>query len=443
MNAVIAGREVKERTLVYELTSPEYRVIHMYFEPLYQGSARFGTLFVHRDITKEHEVDKIKSEFVSTVSHELRTPLASVLGFTELLLNKEFSPERQKKYLTTIHKEANRLTALINDFLDVQRMESGKQTYEKQVIDLVPILTDLVDTVQVNAAHHRIVLDAHAEHVRVVADGDKMRQTFTNLLSNAVKYSPNGGDVTVSVREDQGTAYVDIADKGLGIPEESLSKLFGKFFRIDNSDRREIGGTGLGLAIVKEIVEAHGGEVTVKSAMGEGSVFTVALPKAGVAETEQAKDEAAVVAKTDGGSGIGLVIIEDDTSLSELLTAELQEYGFRVHHFVNGEDALKEITRLKPAAVVVDLMLQGQESMDGWSIISELKKDRETAHIPVFISSALDERTKGSEYGVASYLIKPYRPAMLPQVIMQTLVNSSKTGHVMFPLDAGQDPAKS
>lgn len=444
MNAIIAGREVKERTLVYELTSPEYRVIHMYFEPLYQGNARFGTLFVHRDITKEHEVDKMKSEFVSTVSHELRTPLASVLGFTELLLNKEFSPERQKKYLTTIHKEANRLTSLINDFLDVQRMESGKQTYEKQVLDLVPILSDLVDTVQVNASQHRIVLNLQTDHMHINADGDKMRQIFTNLLSNAVKYSPDGGDVTVSVRENKDTAYIDVADKGLGIPEESLSKLFGKFFRIDNSDRREIGGTGLGLAIVKEIVKAHGGDVTVKSVMGEGSVFTVALPKASAAETAQAKEEAAVAAITDAagsGSGVSLVIIEDDTSLSELLTAELQEYGFRVHHFVNGEDALKEIAKLKPDAVVVDLMLQA--SMDGWSIISELKKDRETAHIPVFISSALDERTKGSEYGVASYLIKPYRPAMLPQVIMQTLINSSKKGHVMFPLDAGQDSAKS
>jgi CheY-like chemotaxis protein/two-component sensor histidine kinase len=413
----------------------------MYFEPLYQGDERFGTLFVHRDITKEHEVDKMKSEFVSTVSHELRTPLASVLGFTELLLNKEFSPGRQKKYLTTIHKEANRLTSLINDFLDVQRMESGKQTYEMRALDLVPIVSDLVDTAQVNAPQHRILLDLQTDHLYVHADSDKVRQIFTNLLSNAVKYSPNGGDVTVTIRENKDTAYIDVADNGLGIPEEGLSKLFGKFFRIDNSDRREIGGTGLGLAIVKEIVKAHGGDVTVRSTMGEGSVFTVSLPKTSAAEPLQVKDEAAIALKTDVGSGVGIVIIEDDYSLSELLTAELQDYGFRVHRFANGEDALQQIAKLKPAAIVVDLMLQ--TSMDGWSIISELKKDRETTDIPVFISSALDERTKGSEYGIASYLIKPYRPAMLPQVIMQTLINSSKKGHIMFPLDTGPDTAKS
>ena len=255
------------------------RVVQLYCEPLKRGGEKFGTVIVHRDITKEHEVDVMKSEFVSTVSHELRTPLASVLGFTELMLNKELKPDRQKKYLSTIYQEAYRITlGIINDFLDVQRMESARQTYEKKYDDIIPLLSNIIETYEVNYSNHTIHFKINTNNTIVLGDKDKINQVFNNLLSNAVKYSPNGGNIYVTVYEDGTNLKIAIKDEGLGIPEDAVDKLFAKFFRVDNSDRRSIGGTGLGLSIVKEIMKAHNGEIFVQSVLKEGSTFTVSFP---------------------------------------------------------------------------------------------------------------------------------------------------------------------
>lgn len=275
---VVQETDIETNSIIYEVNYPSYRVIQVYFEPLFRGNERFGTVLVHRDITKEYEVDQMKSEFVSTVSHELRTPLASVLGFTELLLNRELNPERQRKYLTTIHQEAHRLTGLINDFLDLQRIESGKQLYEFQNLDIMPVIEEVIEIQKVNTSIHEFVIDLHTEQTTISADKDKIQQVLMNLIGNAVKYSPEGGSITIRCSDSGQYLQVDIIDEGLGIPQEALPKLFSKFYRIDNSDRREIGGTGLGLAIVKEIVQAHNGNITVESEQGKGSTFTIRFP---------------------------------------------------------------------------------------------------------------------------------------------------------------------
>ncbi|WP_423409538.1 ATP-binding protein [Heyndrickxia sp. MSNUG] len=265
-----------DRHYVYKSNSG--LVYKVYCEGLFHGNAKLGTIFVHRNITKEFEVDRIKSEFVSTVSHELRTPLASILGFTELIMTRELKPDRQKKYLTTIYNEAGRLTALINDFLDIQRMEAGKQCYESKEIQLLPIIKKVMDLQKVHSDKHELILDFAGGSDRVIGDREKMEQAITNLVHNAIKYSPDGGEVRVAVYEKNGLVNIEIKDEGLGVPPESMDKLFEKFFRVDNSDRRSIGGTGLGLAIVKEIIQVHGGEIKVDSEYGKGSTFTVSLP---------------------------------------------------------------------------------------------------------------------------------------------------------------------
>jgi signal transduction histidine kinase len=244
----------------------------------------------NQDITKEYEVDQIKSEFVSTVSHELRTPLSSILGFTELLLNRELKPERQKKYLTTIYNEAKRLTALINDFLDVQRMESGRQTYEKKYIPLLPMLNKIIETQQVTTNHYEIRLESDSEYPTILGDRAKIEQVFANLINNAVKYSPNGGLIKVRVTEEHQRVSVSVADQGLGIPEDAIPNLFQKFYRVDNSDRRSIGGTGLGLSIVQGIVKEHDGKVEVQSVFGKGSTFTVSFPCVQIVGIEAVSD---------------------------------------------------------------------------------------------------------------------------------------------------------
>lgn len=254
------------------------QVFKVYCEGLFQGSTKLGTIFVHRNITKEFEVDRIKSEFVSTVSHELRTPLASILGFTELILTRELKPDRQKKYLSTIYNEAGRLTDLINNFLDIQRMESGQQGYELRKLELLPIINKVIDLQKVHSDKHELVLEVLGGRDTVLGDEEKLEQALINLVHNAIKYSPEGGEIKLTVFEKEGNIHIEIQDEGLGIPLEAIDKVFEKFYRVDNSDRRSIGGTGLGLPIVKEIIQFHGGEIKVKSEYGKGSTFTVLLP---------------------------------------------------------------------------------------------------------------------------------------------------------------------
>jgi signal transduction histidine kinase len=270
--------EEKEESFIFKLKTEGNRIVQLHAQTLYRDGKKFGTIFEYHDITRQYEVDQMKSEFVSTVSHELRTPLSSVLGFTELMLNKELKPEKQRKYLMTISREATRLTALINDFLDVQKMESGKQTYCKSYCDLQSIIEEVIAAQKVNTDKHEFVVDVQAGNPTVLGDQDKLTQVFSNLLSNAVKYSPNGGKILVKIRDEKLRVAVDIMDEGLGIPAVAIPNLFAKFYRIDNSDRRKIGGTGLGLAIVKEIMKAHDGDVQVQSDLGAGSTFTVSLP---------------------------------------------------------------------------------------------------------------------------------------------------------------------
>lgn len=277
----------EENSFIYRKNNSN-QVIRVYCRTFKNGSnEEFGSLLVHRDITKEYEIAKMKSELVSTVSHELRTPLASVLGFTELLLNKELNPERKTKYLKTIYNEAQRLTALINDFLDIQRMESGKQAYEKQFIDITSILQNVIELQQVNTSLHNIHFSVETEETTILGDRMKMEQVFTNLLGNAIKYSPNGGNIYIRIYRKNDLVSIDVQDEGLGIPKDAIPNIFQQFYRVDNSDRRRIGGTGLGLAIVQEIVKAHGGTITVISESGIGSTFTVHFPKAMINDSYQ------------------------------------------------------------------------------------------------------------------------------------------------------------
>lgn len=427
ISTIYDEQEMNARSAIYEMIEPEKRVLQVYYEPLYRAGKRFGTVIVHRDITKEYEVDQMKSEFVSTVSHELRTPLASVLGFTELLLYKELKPERQHKYLTMIHQEATRLTALINDFLDLQRMESGKQAYDLQKVDLFPIIEEIIEFYKINYTKHVFEISRDTPHTYVLGDKDKLKQVFMNLLSNAVKYSPEGGRIKLICKQQDHQLIVDIADEGLGIPQDAIPHLFTKFYRIDNTDRRQIGGTGLGLAIVSEIMHAHNGHIEVKSVFGRGSTFSLIFPLltldytlAPITELTKVAGDTYLIASKNPT----IMIVEDDLSLTELLTAELQDNGFQVVHFTNGKEAIEAAVNIKPDAIVVDILLKN--SIDGWEIIREMKRHEVLSQVPIFISSALEEKEekdKGVELGARGYLVKPYHPHKLSQIIFQTLLD--------------------
>lgn len=270
--------QCNEESVMFSMNQEE-RFIQLYAEKIHLRGARHGTMLVFRDVTHETEVDRLKTELVSTVSHELRTPLTSIIGFTELIRHRNLSTERTERYLGMIHQETLRLEELISDLLDVQRMESGQQTYQYQSEPLYDLLQEVVAVHQGSSQYHHIEIDCTSS-IYVYGDRTRLGQLFSNLLHNAIKYSPNGGVIQIVARNTtNNTVEIAIQDDGIGIPQQALSKLFDKFYRVDNSASRKIGGTGLGLAICKEIAEGHGGSIRVESVVGVGSTFILCLPR--------------------------------------------------------------------------------------------------------------------------------------------------------------------
>jgi PAS domain S-box-containing protein len=262
-----------------------WRSFESFGQNLLQDAAVKSVVLNSRDITERKEMERLKDDLVSTVSHELRTPLTSLRGFAELMLAREFPPAKQRHFLSIILGEATRLTSLINDFLDLQRMESGRQQYTFETIDLPALLHESATVFAPTDGAHRLQLEVAESFPPVRIDADRIRQVLANLLSNAIKFSPRGGTVTVAAFLDGEQAVVKVTDEGLGIPAEGVARLFQKFYRVDREETRGIGGTGLGLSLVRQMVEAHGGRIWVESAVGVGSSFFFSLPLATPATT--------------------------------------------------------------------------------------------------------------------------------------------------------------
>ncbi len=244
---------------------------------------RAGVVLVLRDISTEKKIDEMKSDLVSTVSHELRTPITSIQGFSEILLDEELVDEERKEFLEIIHIEATRLGALIADFLDLSRIESGEITMNMRSVNLREIIDASVVVVESLAEERNVTLhlDFPDQAVYMIGDRDKLEQVCINLLSNGIKYGRENSELFTRVQVDEQTITLSVKDLGYGIPEEALPYIFNKFYRVDMSSTSKMRGTGLGLAIVKEIIEKHRGSVEVESKVGSGSVFSIKLPRYG------------------------------------------------------------------------------------------------------------------------------------------------------------------
>lgn len=241
-----------------------------------------GVVTILRDITQQKEIDKLKTELVSMVAHELRSPLTSISGFSELLLDPELAQEQVDEYASIILNEANRLSELINKFLDISRIESGRIQPKKEPLDLTEVIQMVVGNNSYPAFQKGIEVEIHGASrlSKIYADSGMMEQVFLNLFSNAVKYSPDNTHIDFVLKNGTDEVIVEIHDQGYGIPEKDLPKIFDKFYRVvDNEATRGITGTGLGLNLVQQIVQMHNGRIEVESEVGKGSVFSVFLPK--------------------------------------------------------------------------------------------------------------------------------------------------------------------
>ena len=273
---------------------PQERQLELVSTPVRSDGVFQGRLYAFRDVTQERELDRMKTEFVSQVSHELRTPLTAIKGFTDLLLDGDAGElnEEQEEYLQTVKSNADRLVTLINDLLDVARLESGRFKLNVEPLDLPAVVDLVVVTLRplVAGKDQTIAVDVAPDLPQVVADKDRVVQVLTNLVSNAHKYTQAGGAIRVEAVLDGDFVSVAVHDNGMGIAPEDVARLFTRFYRVDSSLTRQIGGTGLGLSIVKSIVELHGGAVTVESTPGSGSTFSFTLPVVGSTPPESAME---------------------------------------------------------------------------------------------------------------------------------------------------------
>jgi len=275
----------EEMTSEISLFAPHERIFQAQTAPVRSdGGDIIGMVAVFNDITEIRSVEQMKTAFVSTVSHELRTPLTSIKGFVSTLLeDKEgyFDKDTQLEFYQIIDSECDRLTRLINDLLNVSRIEAGRALeINYQPFNLVQLAKRVIDAQRTYATSHELTLQAPETIEQVIADPDKLDQVLTNLVSNAIKYSPRGGEVTVAIKDLEGFVEVSVHDQGIGIPENQLDKIFERFHRVEDGDVRQAGGTGIGLYLVKHLVESHGGSVWAESALGKGSTFTFRIPKA-------------------------------------------------------------------------------------------------------------------------------------------------------------------
>jgi signal transduction histidine kinase/DNA-binding response OmpR family regulator len=381
------------------------------------------------------DASRMKSEFLANMSHELRTPLNAIIGFSEVLrdgLMGELT-EKQRGFIGDIFGSGKHLLSLINDILDLSKVEAGKMTLDLESVPVASTFVNSLSIIREKAATRHIRLDLDlgaAEGLGAIqADPRKVKQILYNLLSNAVKFTPEGGQVTLRASHVSRAAVgercgswlgrnfpladsafktfleIRVTDSGIGISPQGLEQIFRPFSQIDSGLARKFEGTGLGLAMVKLLAELHGGSVAVESAVGQGSCFTVWLPLR-TPETDAAAPDAAEAvppAETRTGTRTALVV-EDDEKSAELIRVQLEAEGFTVLHAASAEAALVLAAQQTLVLITLDIMLP---NMDGWEFLGRIKQVPALARIPVVIISIVAERNKGFALGAAAVMQKP------------------------------------
>jgi diguanylate cyclase (GGDEF)-like protein/PAS domain S-box-containing protein len=366
---------------------------------------------------------QIKGKIIANTSHELRTPLNSIIGFSDVLLEKTYGPlnDSQERYIKNIHSAGRHLLEMINNVLDISKINAGKCEIVYETFGISDFIDEVISIMKPLAAKKFIDIVAQIDHDinGITADRVMLKQILYNLLSNAIKFTPEGGNVGITVSCESNTGRpsmpgrpggdmlkFSVWDTGVGIGPEDKARIFDEFEQADTTLSREHGGVGLGLALSKKLVELHGGAISAESSPGEGSIFTVTVPFTSAVE----------VALPEEAEAIGLtlpwmreeapliLVVEDDSATTELLTLHLSQAGYKVAHAYNGEEAIQRARTMRPFAITLDVMLPKK---DGWEVLQTLKSDPQTADIPVIIHSIIDNKELAFALGATDYLMKP------------------------------------
>jgi len=383
-----------------------------------------------------------KSSFLANMSHELRTPLNAIIGYSEMMV--EIATEEEDLAAAELTGDMQRiltagrhLLSLINNVLDLAKIETGKMTLYRESFDVVEVLHELAATMQTLAAHNRntiLITPPDAASLRIVSDQTRFRQIFANLLSNACKFTEDG-TVTVEVSgfERSGNEWLrmQVRDTGIGMTREQLDTVFDAFVQADSSTTKKYGGTGLGLALCREFSTLLGGTIDATSSPGNGSVFTVELPVDATIPPQVpiTTAESARPASTTHDAGAPTVlVVDDDDDARELSARVLRAEGYRVLEAAGGDEGLRLAREHLPDLIVLDLVMPG---MDGWEVLSVLKDNEETRNIPVVLQSMLDARDQAHERGAAAFLDKPVNKRRLAATL-ERLAPRDRSGHVLL-----------
>jgi CheY-like chemotaxis protein/nitrogen-specific signal transduction histidine kinase len=366
---------------------------------------------------------RLKSEFLANFSHEIRTPLNAILGYCDLVLRDEGSrlTPHGRRDLSVIKSNAKTLLALINDILDLSKIEAGRAEVIKESVDMAVMVDECMASVREILKSKDVVLtcDIQPACKHVFTDPLKIRQMLLNLLSNAAKFT-DAGEIAVTLVAQGTTLIMAVEDTGPGIPSDQLPFIFDKFRQVDGSSRRRVGGTGLGLAIVRDVAQLLGGNVTVTSTLGRGSKFTATLP--GAVETGPLPRPAAQAA--DGAQAFSpsktctVLIIDDDLMIQHLLRGHLEQEKFKVLSATDGVEGLTLARESRPDIIILDIHLP---RLDGWSVLAELKSDPVLVNTPVVMMSVEEQRARGFSFGACEYLVKPVEPDRLLTVVKRAM----------------------
>ena len=399
-------------------------------------------------------VSRMKSEFLANMSHELRTPLNVIIGFSEVLRDtpaEALAADDRQEFCDNIITSGYHLLELINDVLDLAKIEAGQMQLAPEEFYVGPALSEIIATLQPLAAKKNISLKTSISErlSSIMADVGKFKQIVYNIVGNAIKFTPEGGSITVTAAVMGNMARFEISDNGVGIALADREKIFSEFQQADGSAARQYEGTGLGLALTRKFLEMQGGHIWVESELGAGSTFYFTLPlpaenplPAAIPAERPAVSLAPVAAAAaDGGQALAgtetgtgpavaapttILVVEDDRKTADLVGLWLTQEGYDVEYAADGVEAVEKARAVRPFAICLDIMLPKR---DGWQVIHQLKSDPETADAGVIICSALDNPELGFALGAADYCVKPLsrRPLLDKLRRLQRMVPSGRS----------------